>query len=170
MGKTTKMKKQFLFLSALLVLFTGNFRAQQPAVVINDQKGWHKIAETKVSFEKETDEVEVLLADKFASLKFKVTDAPIDLRELMVYFDDGSEQKITIGSHLKKAGESSREIDLRGQEEKDIKRIVLSYNTVKTHRGKKAHMEIWGKKTNADKADQGKKSEKMEHQGHDEHK
>ena len=144
--------KKLALLTCACLLAGASLKAQKPAVVANDKSGWHKITETVVNFEKETDEVSVMLADKFASLKFKVTDAPIDLQDVDVFFEDGTKQTIVIGNNLKAAGESSREIDIKNAEEKRIERIVLRYKTVSSEKGKKGHVEIWGKKTNMDKA------------------
>lgn len=138
----------------------GALFAQKPAVVASDKTGWHKIGETTVDFARDHDEVAVLMADRFAALKFKVTDAPIDLHDLDVYFEDGSMKTVGVGFTLKAAGESSRVIDLPGSE-KNLKKIVFRYKTVPNSKNQKAHVEIWGMKTNTDK-DKGMK----EHRDH----
>jgi len=160
--ETTDMKKLFILitLAVCTLHFTG--LAQKPAIVASDKTGWHKIGETTASFDKESDEVDVLLADRFATLKFIVTDAPIELVDLDVIFEDGVKQNITIGSKIKKAGESSPEIDLKGVE-KAIDRIVFRYRTLPNQKEKKAHVEIWGRKTNSDKAEKKHDSKKDKH-------
>lgn len=123
--------------------------AQKPAVVVSDKTGWQKIGETTVKFEKETDEIVVMGADKFASLKFKVTDAAIDLINADVYYDNGSSEKININMPLKIAGET-KVFNIKGGEH-DLKKVVLTYKTLPNGKDKKAHVELWGLKTNADK-------------------
>jgi hypothetical protein len=145
---------------ASLLAFSQAIYAQKPAVVVSDKTGWHKIGETTVDFSKESDEVDVMLADKFASLKFKVTDAPIELMDLDVVYEDGVKQNISIGYSIKAAGESSKEIDIKGAGEKAIDKILFRYRTLPNRKEKKAHVEIYGKKTNVDK--QMKKEEKKE--------
>jgi hypothetical protein len=135
-----------------VVMITCRTYAQQPAVVVNDKTGWHKIAETTVSFDREKDEVAVMMSDKFASLKFKVTDAAIELLDLDVSFEDGSTKNVMIGYAIKMPGESSRPIDLPGNE-KSIKKITFRYKTLPNRQDKRAHVEIWGLKTNASKGD-----------------
>jgi hypothetical protein len=162
------MKKLISTLSAA-ILFAGAVKAQKPAVVVSDKTGWHKITETVVSFDKETDKVDVMLADKFAALKFKVTDAPIELQDVDIYFEDKTMQNVVIGNHLKAAGESSREIDLKGASEKTIDKIVLKYKTVKNTEHKKGHVEIWGKKTNTDKMNDHKDNKGKGAEKSDEH-
>ena len=123
--------------------------AQQPAVMASDTKGWHKIGETTVSFKSEKDEIMVMGADKFAKIKFKVEDEPINLQSLEVYYDKGDKQDIMVNMPIKAPGES-RVIDLNGGE-RDLKKIVFVYKTMANNQDKKAHVEVWGLKTNADK-------------------
>jgi hypothetical protein len=142
------MKKLAVILLSIAAMCGKTF-AQQPAVVVSDKTGWHKIGETTVNFEKDKDEVVVMLADKFAKVKFKVTDAPIDLVSCEVYYESGDKQDIMINAPLKAMGET-KVIDLNGGE-RNLKKIVFVYKTEPNHKDKKAHVEIWGKKTNADK-------------------
>jgi hypothetical protein len=144
------MKKLTLLLFLATSTICSKITAQQPAVMISDKTGWHKIAETKVNFEKEKDEVAVLIADRFSGLAFHITDASIELFDMEVYFEDGTKKTVKIGDHIKTAGGWSRIIDLPGNE-KNIKKIAFTYKTLKNSVNEKAHVEIWGKKTNADK-------------------
>lgn len=123
--------------------------AQKPAVIVNDKTGWHKIAETTVDFARDHDEVAVLFADKFSQLKFKVTDASLQLVDLEVFYESGDSQKVPIGYEIKSKGES-KTIDLKGGE-RSIKRIAFNYKTIPNTKDQKAHVEIWGLKTNPDK-------------------
>lgn len=119
------------------------------AVMVSDTKGWHKIGETTVSFTKEREEVVVVGSDRFASIKFKVTDAPIQLMDLEVYFESGDKQVIKVNTSIKAPGES-RLIEIKGGE-RDLKKIVFVYKTLPNRKDDKAHVEIWGLKTNTDK-------------------
>jgi hypothetical protein len=150
------MKKLAIILFSIATI-SGKLFAQQPAVVASDKTGWHKIGETTVNFEKDKDEVVVMLADKFAKLKFKVTDAPIDLTSCEVYYESGDKQDIMINMPLKAMGES-KVFDLNGGE-RNLKKIVFMYKTVANANDKKAHVEIWGLKTNADKKSDHKDSD-----------
>src|SRR3954468_2537462 len=143
--------KKLLFTLGALALGIIAVNAQKPAVVVNDKSGWHKIGETTVDFEKDQDEVAVLIADRFAALKFKVTEAPIELLDIDVIFTEGDKQNIRIGYAVKKEGDNSREIDLKGGSERSIKSINFRYKTLENRKDKKAHVEIWGRKTNTDK-------------------
>ncbi len=136
---------------SLLALGAGyaEMKAQQPTVVMSDKTGWHKIGETKVDFTKDKDEVIVMGADRFAKIKFKVTDAPIEFTAIEIFYESGDNQKIPMSTLIKSPGES-RTIDLNGGE-RSLKKIVFMYKTIPNYKDKKAHVEIYGDKTNTDK-------------------
>jgi hypothetical protein len=142
------MKKLIFTLGTIFLGITA-INAQKPAVVVHDKQGWHKIGETTVDFEQEQDQVAVLVADRFAALKFKVTDAPIELIDIDVIFTEGDKQNIRVGYAIKKEGDNSREIDLKGGSERSIKTITFRYKTIENRKDKKARVEIWGRKTNS---------------------
>lgn len=137
--------KRFIVVT-IVTLYSLLMPAQKQAIVVSDKPGWHKIAETTADFEKESDEVDVLLADKFAALQFKVTDAPLELLDIDVYFKDGEKQTIKVGYAIKKPGETSKEIDLHGPGERRLYKIVFRYRTLQNRHDKKSHVEIWGRK------------------------
>ena len=142
------MKKSIMMILLIIAGSYGITNAQQPAVIVSDTKGWHKIGETVVNFQKDRDEIILVGANRFASIKFKVEDAPIDLQSLEVYYDSGDRQDIKINATVKAPG-TSRVIDLNGGE-RDVKKIVFVYKTLPNHKDVKAHIEIWGLKTNAE--------------------
>lgn len=143
------MKKvMFVILLAVSVISNSAF-AQSTKVVISDKKGWHKIGETTVDFTRDRDEVMVVGADKFASLIFKVDDASIDLTEIEVFYENGDSQNVRIGYPIKAPGQS-KEININGGE-RSIKKISFLYKTISNAKDVKAHVEIWGLKTNTDK-------------------
>jgi len=146
--------KKVLLISILAVggsYFTANAQTQdnKNAIMVSDSKGWHKIGETTVNFVKEREEILVTGSDRFASIKFKVIDAPIQLTDLEVYFESGDKQVIKVNTTIKAPGES-RIIDIKGGE-RDLKKIVFIYKTLPNRKDDKAHVEIWGLKTNTDK-------------------
>lgn len=140
------MKKTAMILLLAIAGCYSTANAQQPKVVISDKTGWHKIGETIVNFEKDRDEILVIGADRFASLQFKVTEAPIDLQDMEVYYESGDKQVVKINESIKSPGES-RIINLNGGE-RTIKKIVFVYKTLPNRKDNKSHVEIWGLKTN----------------------
>ena len=143
------MKK---LVTIVLIAILGNFEtafAQKPAIILSDKSGWHKIGKVTVDFSKDRDQIDVLGADRFAKIKFKVEKEPIDLISLEVYFESGDKQDIVVNSKIKEAGESEV-IKLNGGE-RSLKKIVFVYKTLPNRKDKKAKVEVWGLKTNTDK-------------------
>jgi len=135
-----------MILILLAIAAYGVASAQLPKVVASDKKGWHKIGETTVNFQKETDEVIILVANRFAAIQLKVEDAPINLISAEAYYESGDKQDLKIMGSIKAPGESDV-INLNGGE-RTLKKIVLVYKTIPNYKDKNAHVEIWGLKTN----------------------
>lgn len=121
-------------------------QAQTAAVIASDKDGWHKMAETMVNFDREKDEILILGADRFASIRFKVTDAPVQLIRIEVYYENGEQQNIDVNASISQDKES-KVIDLNGGE-RSLKKVVFYYKTLPNSADKKAQMELWGMKTN----------------------
>ncbi|WP_300567076.1 hypothetical protein [Flavobacterium sp.] len=135
----------------LVLLFVANYAtmlAQNPKLVISDKEGWHKIGETVVDFRNETDQILVVGANRFASIKIVVTDAPINLVSFDIYFDKGKHRIVPIGEEIRIPGES-KTVFLNGEE--NVRRVSFRYNSLGDFKGKKGHVELWGLKTNVDK-------------------
>jgi len=143
------MKKVVIMVMIAVAGGFSNVNAQKTALILNDKTGWHKIGETTVNFQKDTDEVTIIGADKFAAIEFKVDKAPINLVSLEVFYDSGDTQTIKIDQQIKKNGQS-KFIDLNGGE-RDLKKVVFVYKTVSNQKDVKAHVELWGYKTNTDR-------------------
>ena len=143
------MKKLLLFLLLVSAGILEKAHAQIPAVVLNDKNGWHKIGNTTVSFKNDHDEILILGSNRFVAVKFKVTDAPIDLEDLEIYFRSGDKQIVHFSMSFEVPGES-RVIDLNGGE-RTVKKIVFKYRTLPNYKDVKAHVEVWGLKENSDK-------------------
>lgn len=142
------MKKAIFIL--LMAIFGINLSVNaQTKLVVSDKTGWHKIGETTVDFTKERDEITVIGADKFAALIFKVLDAPINIMDLEIFYESGDNQKVSVNFPVKAPGQT-KEININGGE-RAIKKIVFVYKTISNKKDEKAHVEIFGLKTNADK-------------------
>ncbi len=57
------MRKKSILLLITIAAFGFSSLAQQPAVITNNKKGWHKIAETRVDLRGDRDEVVVIGSD-----------------------------------------------------------------------------------------------------------
>lgn len=141
------MKKLLIIMLFAITGSYGKVAAQQAAVVLSDKTGWQKIAETTVDLKKDRDEVMVLVANRFASIKFKVTDAAVDFIHVEIYYEKGDSQYVALRTPIIGPGET-RAIDLKNGAERSIKKIVFVYKTLANRKEEKAHVEIWGLKTN----------------------
>ena len=138
------MKKILITFILIAPFFAGVAFSQKPTVVMSDKAGWHKIGEMTADFKAEKDELVVLGADKFKSIKIKVVDAPMHIAALEVYYESGDKEDISLKSDFKAGGES-RVIDLKGKD-RSLKKVVFVYNTVPNSKHDKAHVELWGLK------------------------
>ena len=137
------MKKTILMLFVLVAVQVGVVKAQKPGVVVSTKPGWHKIGETTASFSMENESILVIGADKFKSIKLKVTDANLNIISLEVYYESGETEKIPVKSEMK-AGSETRVIDLKGDHE--LKKVVFTYKTMPNTKEDKAHVELYGLK------------------------
>src|SRR5438105_4614828 len=99
--------KRYIFLLLFYIILHSTFIfGQKPAIITSNKPGWHKLTETIVDLKIERKEVEVLGADRFSSLKFRVTEAPLRLDSIYVYFEDDSVQNIAVHTLIKAGGQS----------------------------------------------------------------
>ncbi len=131
-----------------LGLFAAHFAAfaQKPAVVTTNEPGWHKIGEISASFKKQNESIVVLGADEFTSIKLKVTEASLNIDRLQVFYESGDMEEIDVRKELKQ-GTETRSIKLK-HPDRDINKIAFTYKTIANSEGEKAHVELYGLKTN----------------------
>ncbi len=82
--------------------------------------------------------------DNFRKIKFKVTDAPLNMQHMVVTYDNGAPDKIDIRQNIPQGGES-RAIDLRGIGKRSVRRIEFWYDTKGFLKGK-ADVTVFGMK------------------------
>ncbi len=82
--------------------------------------------------------------DNFRRIKFKVTDAPLNMQHMVVTYDNGQPDKIDVRQNIPQRGES-RVIDLKGVGQRSIRRIDFWYDTKGQGKGK-ADVTIFGMK------------------------
>jgi len=138
------MKKQILIALISLAAFGTSAFAQKTVVEVKNNPGWHKIAETTADLKADRDEVTVLGADHYKSMKLKATDMDLEIMDVQVIYENEQKQDVQVRK-LIKVGEETREIDLDGKE-RAIKKIIIMYKTVPNAEHDKAHLEIWGLK------------------------
>lgn len=130
------MKKIFLFLligAAVSVAWTNKKTSHDD---------WRFIAEKKVSFTIDKDVIALGdQRDQFSKLKLKVTDGPLKVHDMKVYFDNGTVQDVSLRSTIK-AGEESRVIELDGGTRR-LAKIEFWYETKGFIHGRSV-VSVWG--------------------------
>jgi hypothetical protein len=105
---------------------------------------WKFIADKRVNFSVDKDVIRLGdVRDDFRQLKLRVTDGPLKMLDMKIYFDNGSVQDVQLRS-LFRQGSESRVIDLDGGL-RHLTKIEFWYETVGRARGK-ARVAVWGKK------------------------
>src|SRR5262245_62931723 len=82
--------------------------------------------------------------DNFRRIKFKVTDAPVNLKLVVVTYDNGEPDRLEVRERIEKGGES-RVIDLRGAGQRSLRKIEFWYDTAGVGRGR-ADVTVFGMK------------------------
>lgn len=82
--------------------------------------------------------------DNFRRIKFRVTEAPLNIHRLVVTYDNGAPDRIVTRYNIPQGGES-REIDLRGVGTRSIRRIDFWYDTKGMSRAR-AEVTVFGMK------------------------
>jgi hypothetical protein len=90
---------------------------------------WRLIGTTHASHRADHDAIIVQGPfDNFRRIKFKVTDAPLNMERMVVTYDNGAPEQITVRQNIPKGGES-RVIDLRGVGKRSVRKIAFWYDT-----------------------------------------
>jgi hypothetical protein len=138
------MKNFILFAFVLLAAYTVN--AQQVSRPRPGAAGtWRLLGTTQANHTADHDVIIVQGPyDNFRKIKFKVTDAPLNLTRMVVTYDNGVPDKIDIRQNIPKGGES-RVIDLNGVGKRSLRKIEFWYDTKGILNGK-ADVTVFGMK------------------------
>jgi len=125
-------------------LATVTFLSFAPIKKTANTAPWKFIADKRVSWGVDHDVILFgNLNDDFKQLKLKVTDGPLKMYDMKVYFDNGSAQDVSIRAQIRQGGES-RVIDLEGGL-RHLSKIEFWYET-KGFLRSKARIAVWGRK------------------------
>lgn len=106
---------------------------------------WRLLGQTEANFAADHDTIVVAGPnDNFRALKFKVTGASLDLRHMVVVYDNGQPVRIEVRQTIPQGGES-RVIDFQGAGKRSIRRIDFWYDTRGILQGK-ADVTVFGRK------------------------
>jgi len=115
-------------LALLFITVSSSFLRQKTSLdEYADLGGWVKLGTQTVSPGVDHDELNITEANEtFHRLKFKVSKAPVYIRNIQVIYEDNTSEGHIIKRHFKK-GDASRTLDLVGYE-RIIKKIVFNYH------------------------------------------
>jgi hypothetical protein len=137
------MKRIILFLLSTF-LTVGVLQAQKPEVITKNKAGWHKIGDAKVDFKTDKDKFILIGKDRFKSLRVKAKDAPVLIESMLVEYEGGVKEDISLISELFKDSDSGI-IELKNSNA-EIKNVTFIYRTVPNSGSTKAEIELWGLK------------------------
>jgi hypothetical protein len=138
------MKKIILVFFVMSAMLVKTAFAQEPSIMLSDKPGWHKIGEVKASFKMQNESISVMGADRFKSILLKVTDAPINIEGIQVFYESGDMEEFNVKNELK-AGSETKKMDLKGGSQ-EIKKVTFTYKTLPNQKDEKAHVELYGLK------------------------
>ena len=105
---------------------------------------WKFIGDKTVRFGLDHDVIHLgNIKDDFRQIKLKVTDGPLNIRDMKVHFDNDEVQDIAIRNKIRQGGES-RIIDLTGGL-RHLKKIEFWYETKGFVKGR-SRVAVWGRK------------------------
>jgi hypothetical protein len=127
----------FLLLGAAAVLADNDTRPN------NGPKGtWAQLGRVTASHSADHDRITVSgKNDDFRKLKFKVSDAPLNMNRVVVTYDSGAPETLNVREDIPKGGET-RDIDLKGGK-RSIRTIEFWYESKGMLNGK-ADVTVYG--------------------------
>jgi hypothetical protein len=106
---------------------------------------WRLIGQTHADHSNDHDTIVVKGPyDNFRKIKFKVTDAGLNMLHMVVTYDNGQPDKIDVRQNIPQGGES-RAIDLKGVGQRSLRRVDFWYDTKGFLKGK-ADVTLFGMK------------------------
>ncbi|MBK8954098.1 MAG: hypothetical protein IPM34_00890 [Saprospiraceae bacterium] len=110
---------------------------------LTESDGWKFIGDKWVTFGVDRDVIHFGdLRDEYSKLVVRITDAPLRMYDMKVYFDNGGVQDVPVKSLIKQGGQT-RVIELNGGLRR-LSKIEFWYETAGRGRGR-ARVAVWGK-------------------------
>ena len=140
-----KENKSNVFKLILLIAFIAiahTFQANPNASMAFDN--WRELGSVKAGHNGDHDRIEINGPhDSFRKLKFRVANSPLNMKKMVVTYEDGAPENIEVRNNIPKGGES-REIDLKGGKRK-LKSVEFWFETKGVLNGK-AEVTLYGSK------------------------
>ena len=108
------------------------------------EEGWELLGESKANFVRDKDQVNVLSAERFTAIRFKVEDKDIHLSNINVVYQSGDKLSPVMDEDIV-AGQLSRVVEL-GTEGKSIRSVDFSYRSKGNILKGRAKILVFGKR------------------------
>lgn len=141
---STNLKSMFFFSIIFWTLTSLVSCGSSRTVAI--EEGWELLAEQKVNFVRDKDEIDVSSRNQFTAIKFRVEDKDVRINDLKIYFDNGDKLEPSLDAIIS-AGQESKLIEL-GREGRNIDRIEFKYRSTGNLLDGRANVLVFGKRFN----------------------
>lgn len=128
--------------SQLSFTTAGSTASNETMTIVTSPNAWEVLGSRSVRYGTDHDVISVSSDKWYQGVYFKVTDAPIKINDMKVYFDNGDKFDVSIRGMIKQNGHS-RTIELPGGQRR-ITKVEFSYETLGSNRGT-ANLALWGK-------------------------
>jgi len=133
--KTLTRRAWFVAIPAAVLLFAGEGIAAPR---------WVRLGTRQVSDRLDHDGIALPGSARYDALKVRVRDRAVQFHDMKVHYANGTVEDVSLREVIRAGGES-RVIDLRG-ETRDIRRIEFWYDAETLGRGRRARVEVWGRR------------------------
>lgn len=140
----TILNKKVLLAFILLFSIFATISCSSTRKSIAIEEGWELIGESKVNFVRDRDQVDVISANRFTAIRFKVENRDIRLNGLNVVYQNGDKLAPVIDDIIV-ADQYSRDIEL-GPEGKMIRSIDFKYRTTGNILKGRGNVLVFGKR------------------------
>ena len=130
-----------LLLSVSLFTSCGSSRR-----IVGVEEGWEVLAQRKVNFVRDKDDIDINSRNMFTAIRFRVEDRDIRISELKIYYPNGDKLEPSVDDEIP-AGQMSRIIEL-SRDGRYIDKIEFKYRTTGNILKGRANVIILGKKFN----------------------
>ena len=123
------MKKMLSMIKplTLVLLVSTLFSCGTSRRTVSVEEGWELLAERKVNFVRDKDEIDINSRNQFTAIRFRVEDREVKLNELKIYFQNGDKLEPSLDEVIA-ADTYSRVIEL-ARDGRYISKIEFRYRT-----------------------------------------
>lgn len=143
MRKFLRFRAFLLFFIAGLSMLTSCTSSRR---TVGIEEGWEVLAERKVNFVRDKDEIEIRNRNMFTAIRFSVEDRDVRINDLKIFFQNGDKLEPAIDETIS-ANQSSRIIEL-ARDGRYIDKIEFRYRTTGSLLKGRANVLIVGKRYN----------------------